>query len=44
MGSPNEMEVKSVGSNGGACFGSGRHESRVMWWGSDTKTMSDIVR
>jgi hypothetical protein len=36
VGSLNEMEVKSVGSSGGACFGRGKHESGV------SETMSDI--
>lgn len=44
MGSLNEMEVKSVGSSGGACFGHGRHESGFRSWGSDVETMSDITR
>jgi len=43
VGSSNDMDIESVGSNGGACFGRGRHESRVKWWGSNAKITSDRV-
>jgi len=29
VGSPNDMDVESVGTSGGACFGRGRRESGV---------------
>ncbi len=39
MGSLNHMDIESMGSSNGACFGRGRHESRVGWLGSDVKIM-----
>jgi len=31
------MDIESMGSNGRACFGHGRCESGVRWWGSDAE-------
>jgi hypothetical protein len=33
------MDIESVGSNDKACFGCGRHENKVKWWGNDVKIM-----
>jgi len=44
VGSPNDMDVKSVGSNGGACFGGGRCESGVGWWASHAETALNRAR
>jgi hypothetical protein len=33
-GVTNDMDIESMGLNDGACFGCGRCESGVRWWGS----------
>jgi len=38
VGSLDDMEVERMGSSGGACFGGGRCESGVRWWGTDAET------
>jgi hypothetical protein len=38
VGSPNDINVESVGFSGGAYFGHGRCESGVKWWASDIET------
>ncbi len=43
MGSLNDMDVESIGSNGEAFFGRGRRENGARWWGNDIKTMLDIA-
>jgi hypothetical protein len=44
VGSLDDMEVKRMGSSGRACFGCGRHESGVRWWGTDAETTLDRAR
>jgi hypothetical protein len=44
VGSPNDMDVESMGSSGGAYFGHGRHDNGVKWWGNDVEIMLDIAR
>ncbi len=36
--SQDDMEVERMGSSGRACFGRGRCESGVRWWGTDIET------
>jgi hypothetical protein len=38
VGSLDNLEVERVRSSGEACFGCGRHESGVKWWGTDVET------
>jgi len=44
VGSPNDMDVESVGSSGEVCFECGRRESGVRWWGRDPETVPDRAR
>ncbi len=41
MGSLDDMDAKKVGSGGEACFGHGRRESGVKWWGMDVEITSN---
>jgi hypothetical protein len=38
VGSLDDMEVERVRSSGEACFGCGRCESGVKWWGTNVET------
>jgi hypothetical protein len=44
VGSLDDMEVERMGSSDGACFGRGRCESGVRWWGTDADTTSNRAR
>ncbi len=44
VGSLDDMEVERVRSSGKACFGCGRCESGVKWWGTIETTPIELVR
>ncbi len=44
VASPDDMEVEWMGFSGKACFGRGRCESGVRWWGRDAETMLNRAR